>query len=503
MLTPTLGYAIATNTSSSSKIRVVLVRTTDGGKSWTLRSALPPGPVAQTYDGLVTTIDFVNPRVGYVVGALPSPGTIFMTLDAGLTWTRIVAPGTMANLVVTGSTVAVVSDVCAPHQSNTNLCPNELTLYRVASTTPERSVVIPKLGRFSWHDATLLATLSPATFVVTEGSSGGGGAAAVQSMLITNDAGSSWRQMTDLCGTLGTDQLLVTSPGHWLLSCFLGEGMNQGMSRLWRTSDSGASWDIVSLNRDNGTAKGNIGNGGGVFMTLSFSGDHRILFGAVGGAVGGVVYSTDGGVDWKWTDIDGQGGASESLSTFGPSGAIDDVFGGLIYRTTNGTTWSVLPSLPAGKYQGLSICTPGRYVAVRFVARHIKGIPGDFPMVFTNGGDTACYLAGSPTVQPVSGLNHQSVGPTADQNDAYSPVQAVILKPHGGTASISLLMNPTSGYPAQSSCEGKSVTGFSVVFNPPAAFYIPLDGVSEKVCTSIVSTIVNSVVAGTSGRSNR
>ena len=501
MLSPMLGYAIAANTPSNSK-DPVLVQTTDGGRSWTVRSALFPGPFTQTYGGLITTLDFVNPRVGYVVGNLPNPGTVLMTVDAGLKWKRIVPPGKMAIVMIAHSTVVVVSTVCAPHQRDSNLCPNELTLFRVAATTSERSLVIPKLGRFAWHNAAPLAVLSPTTFVVTEGSSGGGGEAAVQSLLMTRDAGSTWHRIGDPCGSLGTEQLLVRSPGHWLLSCFLGEGMSQGMTRLWRTNNSGASWSIVSLNRDRGTTKGNIGNGGGEFMTLSFSGNDRILFGAVGGAVGGVVYSTDGGVNWKWTHVDGQGGANESLSTFGPTGAIDDVIGGLIYRTTNDTTWTVLPSLPAGIYKGTPTCTVGRHVAVHFNAKHVKGIPGDFPMVFTNNGAAACYLAGAPTVQPVSGPLHRPIGPVAEQDNAYSPVKAVFLKPHGGTASISLLMNPTLGYPKASACAGKSVTGFRVAFNSPATFYIPLVGVSERVCTSIASTMVNSAVAGTSGRSS-
>ncbi|MGH3732146.1 MAG: hypothetical protein ACRDVC_02010 [Acidimicrobiales bacterium] len=499
MLSPSLGYGVADDSTLGQKLIFVLVRTTDGGRRWTMRGLLVPEN-AKGNSGYVTSINFVNPRVGYVVGDFPGPNTILMTINAGRTWRRIHPPGRVTGVVMSGSTVVVVTDVCAPHQSDTYLCPDRLTLYRVGTTSPVKSVPIPKIGKLPSRNATPLVAASATEYVMVEGDSGGGGQAASQSILQTTNAGSTWNQVSNPCGTLGVQQLISTAPDHWLLSCFLGEGMNQGKARIYRTNNGGATWTIVALDGGQGATKGNIGNFGDEFTTLTFSRNHRVLFGTVGGARGGLQYSTDEGVKWVSTPINGEGGDAESISTFGPAGAVDVVVGSQMYRTTNGTTWSLLPALPAARYEGMRICTASRRVTSTFVTKHVKGSRYDFPVVFTNDGDAPCYLAGSPTVQP-EGRTHRRDGLPAYVNGAFTRVKVIVLKPHGGTASISLLLFPPSTYRKVAVCGEKRVGGFRVTFNSPSNFYVPLYGVHRSVCTSQEGTAsVSAVVAGRSGR---
>ncbi len=501
MLSSSLGYGVADDSTLGQKIILVLVRTTDGGSEWTIRGLLVPRN-SKGNSGYVNTINFVNPRVGYVIGDFPGPDTILMTTNAGESWRTIRPPGTGASVIVSNSTVVAVTEVCPSHTKGTLLCPSRLTLYRAGATTPVKSDPIPEMGKYSQYDATPLAALSATTYVMAEGKAGGGGLAASQSILETTNAGSSWNQVSNPCGTLGVQQLISTVPDQWLVSCFLGEGMNQGLARLYRTNDAGRTWTIVALDRGQGSSKGNIGNFGDEFTTLAFSRNDRVLFGTVGGARGGLQYSTDGGVNWVWTPIDGQGGDTESLSTFGPTGALDVVVGSQTYRTTNGTKWSLLPALPAATYRGMPICTSGHKVTSKFVSKHVKGIRNDFPIVFTNDGSSPCYLAGTPTVQPESGRGRRSVGHPAYVNGAFTPIKVVVLKPHGGRASISVLMFPPSSYPKSAMCDGRRVSGFRVTFNPPSNFYASVDGTHKRVCTSVEGRIsANAVVAERSGRS--
>jgi photosystem II stability/assembly factor-like uncharacterized protein len=475
MVSATLGYGVIANNMFYPTRWVYLVQTTDAGSRWTMQSALPYLSFHQSGGENVPTIDFVNRLVGFVSTEGSVPGALFMTTNGGLSWAKVLTPGVAPTFMANSSGLAVVSDICIhPHQeSDFNLCPNDLSLYRIGATTPWRTVRIPRTSNVANRDSQLFAAISPNTFIVSEGDAGGGGQHSRLSLSETNDAGVTWRHLDDPCAGLGSDQLLTFTSRSWLLSCFLGEGMNQGIGNLWRTDNAGASWTRIQ-------------HGDAEATTLVPSANRRIIFGEVGGATGGIVYSTDGGARWIRTSIDGQGGAPESLSTIGPTGAIDDVLGGLVYRTTDGRRWTALPELPAGSYRGLSICTRSGGVTVSLQWKPPKGAIGPSRIIFTNRGSHNCYLDAAPLVQTVDGSARTAVGPPADMT--YEQSDFVVLNAHGGRANVKLLLFPTKSYKPASQCDAKLATGMTIRFGAPSEFFARFR-VPTNVCTQSFSTV--------------
>ncbi|MGB8196833.1 MAG: DUF4232 domain-containing protein [Acidimicrobiales bacterium] len=485
MVSATVGFVVLSNNAFDPTKWVYLIRTVNAGSTWTMQSALPYFAFHQSGQENVPTIDFVSALVGYVSTQSSVPGSIFVTTNSGISWTKVSTPGVAPTFMANASTLAVVSDICVhPHQeSDFNLCPNDLSLYRVGATQPWRTVRIPRTSNIANRDSQLFAVLSTNTFIVSEGNRGGGGEHSRLSLSVTNNAGLTWRHLDDPCAGLGSDQLVTFTARRWLLSCFLGEGMNQGMGNLWRTATAGASWTLIQHGDNEAT-------------TLVASGNQHILFGEVAGAIGGVVYSTDGGAHWTRTTIDGEGGAPQSLSTFGPTGAIDDVLGSLLYRTTNGRQWTPLPELPAGTYKGTSICTSGSGVTVTLRWKPLKGDIGPSGVIFTNRGSQNCYLDGAPIVQTVDGPARTPVGPPADMN--YGQSDFVILMAHGGRANSPLLLFPTTSYKPASVCGAKTASGVTISFGAPSHFYARFRQ-STNVCTKMFSTVqVTEVIPGLS-----
>ena len=484
MLTSSFGYGVAANDTFYPTRWVDLVRTSDAGSSWTMQSALPYQSFHQSGGELVPTINFVSRMVGYVSSEGTVPGALFMTINGGITWSKVSTPGVAPTFMATSSALAVVSDICVhPHQdSDFNLCPNVLSLYRVGATTPWRSVRIPRTSNIANRNAQLFAMPSPNSFVISEGDPGGGGEHSRLSLSETSNAGITWRHVDDPCAGLGSDQLVTFNSRAWLLSCFLGIGMNQGIGNLWRTSNGGASWSRVLHGDEEAT-------------TLVPSGNQRILFGEVAGATGGIVFSTDGGAKWTRTDIDGQGGAPESLSTIGPTGAIDVVIGNLMYRTRNGRNWTPLPELPAGTYKGLSICSPRDGVTAVISTKQVKNIPGSSPIIFTNRGTRDCYLDAAPIVRAVNDTSRNPVGPPAQMT--YEQSDFVILKAHGGRANAMLGISPTSEWGPPSRCVPKIATGVTISFGSPGLFVDKLR-VPTSVCTRFATVSIIEVLPGMS-----
>jgi len=91
---------IATLRSSGEGSDYRLLRSTDGGKRWTLQGALPAPSVAQVLA--------VNERQAWVLGA----GTLSATNDGGQTWSAVHAPGsrnpTLERLRRAGNAVALL-----------------------------------------------------------------------------------------------------------------------------------------------------------------------------------------------------------------------------------------------------------------------------------------------------------------------------------------------------------------------------------------------------------
>ena len=495
MLSSSLGYAIISNDVFHPTTRVYLAVTHSGGVRWSFVSALPVAAYRSGGWEYIPTFHFVSPTTGYVTSAL-STG-IFVTTDAGVTWRRAPLPGPLSGWTFGASTMAAVSRVCPAHSASAT-CPAFVSFFSHGSPTAQTPAPVPLVPGLDVQTVVPLALTPSHRLIVMEGLQGGGGLHGSGALLATSDLGSTWRRIGDPCGIEAEgDQLVVLTSRRWLLSCFLGEGMNQGKSSIWRTADGGLTWSLVNRSNDSSTTTSNVGDGGGVSMAVTPSRDGSLLFGAMQGAIGGVEVSRDGGIHWSPAFLDGLGGSPETLSTFGARGALVDVDGGLIYRTTTGRAWSALPLLPAGRYEGLPICQAASVTAV-LGTRHIKGSPGTYPVVFTNRGPSACYLTGAPIAQPVAGSPATAVGLPANRNVDFA-THVVALRGDGGTASLWLSIDLGTtralGYPPPV-CHPRRVTAVSLRFSPPSAFVVALPAGRGEVCSAAPSSFVGFVVAG-------
>jgi len=492
MLSSALGYGVA-DISNAGRGWSYLVQTNDVGNSWTIRGVLPirmdevplPGAYSSYTAGNAPVIHFVNAQVGY---ALAQNGPLYVTNDGGTSWSKVKVPGIWPSYVISGTTLSVVSDVCSSPIPTFGpaLCPSDLSQFRVGATTPSSTIVIPALGPGGKRRAGVaLASSTPVSVIVVEGGSEG----TPSSLLETSSAGASWQLLSDPCGGLTVDGLFTSQPSRWLLHCFGDPGMSQGNSQLWSSRSGGKSWSIVVRGSQAGSDHSRIGD---VENTLYFNTNHSMLYGALGGAAGGLEYSTDMGAHWSMTKISTNwyGGAPEYVSVFDTTAAIFGIVGGPQYKTLNGTTWTELPLLPAGKYKGKSICTTKEGTNVRLNPT-MTGIPSttlDFPVVFTNEGSVACYLNGVPSVQPVSGTKRFFIGGVAYPAGGNGRGGFVILKAHGGVASIVVASDRASYYP-RSECAPKTMTGIRVGFASPSSFYLSIP--NRPICTRSFSTIRN------------
>jgi hypothetical protein len=495
MLSSSLGYSIISNDPFHPTSRVYLAVTHSGGARWAFVKTLPPPSYRVSGDEYIPTFHFVDGTTGYLSSSL-STG-VYETTDAGTTWRWVRLPGSLTGWVFNGSTMVTVSRVC-PTTTPAATCPAFLSLFRDGMPASRNSASVPLAAGVDAQTVVPLALTAPGQIIAMEGMPGGGGEAGSGALISTTDQGATWRRLADPCGIEAEgDQLITLDSNRWLLSCFLGEGMNAGKSSIWQSSDGGAQWTVVNRATDSSTTTGDVGNGGGESMTVTLSGDGALLFGEMQGANGGVEVSRDGGARWTTAYLDGQGGAPETLSTFGKRGALDDIDGGLIYRTTNGRDWSVLPLLPAGKYDGLSICSAATATAT-LSATHVKGIPNYYSVVFKNWGVNACYIEGAPIAQPVVGTAAVPVGLPATRNVNYR-ADAVVLRAYGGSArlGLSVVIGKASalGYPS-SYCHPRHITAISLRFSSPSIFTVALPAGGGEVCATVPSTGVGSIVPG-------
>ena len=184
--------------------------------------------------------------------------------------------------------------------------------------------------------------------------------------------------------------------------------MSQGPGSLWQTTDSGVNWSSI---RDTVHAGRGLTNVGVESSVLSYNSNDHIIYGTVYNPAGGLEYSVDGGRSWTFdSDPDmNDGGAAESLATFGSSGAVLDELHGELFRTLNGTSWTAIPGLPPGRFRGNPVCR-ARTVIVSESDR-VRDLGGwKESLDFTNNSDHACYLYGAPELQKVVGPTRRKVG---------------------------------------------------------------------------------------------
>ncbi len=486
-LSASLGFAIAAPAQSSHG-HVDLVRTTDQGRRWTIVAPLPISITSflDNYVESTNLVHFLTPTTGYFT--VPH-GPIFVTSDGGSTWRALAAPGQWPTYVVGADVVWVVSDQCAgPVPAYGPLrCPSVLSRFRIGATSPNATTIIPARGPGrAWRAANALLAPSSSSVVVVEGGTEGEPA----SLLQTTDGGRTWHALGDPCQGVAVEQLLAV-PRAWLLYCFGDGGMNQGLSELWRSTNAGDTWALVARESMGVRDHSRIGD---VMNHLYVNGRATVLFGALGGAAGGLEYSVDGGRRWTLTAIstNGYGGAPEYVSTFGATSAIFGILGGPQYATATGTSWRELPGLPAGPFDGYPICTT--QVTVR-LAPTMTAVPAstlDYPIVFTNEATTPCYLNGVPVAQTVAGATRRPVGEPPVPVSSPDRGGYVVLAPHA-TASVVLQSDDASHYRA-SYCRVRIADGVTVNFDRPARFFVALP--DRAVCAGVSTTRIGGIARG-------
>lgn len=490
MLSDSVGYAVA-SPSNNGRGWFYLVKTTNIGNSWKVEHVLPLGSFVGMYGAnLNPAIHFVSPKIGYTS---VQNGPLYVTDDGGESWSKMSTPGIWPTFALSGDVVSVVSDICqgsVPAYGPLK-CPSELTQFPLGSATPVRTESIPLLGRAGeWRAAAALASTSSDSIVVSEGGSEG----STLSLLSSTNGGSSWKLLSDPCQGLRVDQLIAAKQRKWLLYCFLDGGMNQGNSVLWASNDQGNTWTQVARANEESESSNGIRD---VANTIYANNRGSSLYGALGGAAGGLETSTDGGVKWTLTSIQTNryGGSPEYMSMFGATGAIFGIDSGPQYRTLNGNNWIELPSLPAGKFRGRSICTVRQGTRAK-LGQSVTGIPAttiDYPVMFTNHGSVACYLNGIPSAQPVVGPERETVGQSAFPEEMAGRGGFVTLKPHGGRASIVIERESAATY-SRTYCVPRVMRGIKINFASPSAFYIRIP--RAKVCTGVSTVNVGGVVSG-------
>jgi hypothetical protein len=484
MLSPTLGYALATHYVDHDYYRFYLVRTTDLARTWTVQSQIPGVdgryPIFTDFGTFNSDpqIDFINRNVGYVAG---QGGLIYVTDDGGLSWKSIAAVGSSTSYGVSGSTTSVVSTTCArTHHSTTQKCKSELTQYAVGSTIPSRTSSIP--GATRPGPLVALLAVAPSTQVINEDNDT---QSTATSLFLTHDDGRVWTQLQNPCHGLLIEQLVVSTSGSWLLSCFLDEGSYHGTAKIFRTSDDGVTWTTV---------QDLAANGDGSPVYLFYNGDDRVLFSVGMNPAGGVSSSTDGGRHWSPDQVLGytEGGAG-SFTNFGPASSLYQIYQGPMFVTSNSRTWRIVRPLVAGTYRGLSICTSrDTKVSLR---RDKVGAQTYTYVDFTNTSTTSCYLDGAPNVQPL-GANGASAGPADATDMVDSEGNFVTLKGDGGVASTAMFVDRATGYTPTSSCRLANAASLRITFGSPSEFVLNSRTHPFSVCTVFSSISIDAVSAG-------
>lgn len=296
-----------------------IVRSADGGVTWTTTATLPNIPVAD--------VEFLDDDHGTAVGidfATFAP-TILTTVDGGETWTTQELSGRFALLnavhfvdAATGYTVGL--DLVAGTGFILQTTDGGATWNQQAVPS------VPQLNDITFTDAS------------TGFAIGNGG-----TILATTDGGASWT--AEASGTtLDMHRIVVTGGGSAAIAG--GDSADHGV--ILRTSDSGESWSAKSFDRSI--------EGIGFFDA------------STGGAVGadGVIYRTvDGGASWTPQQRSVTSNALQAVAFIDPLSGVAVGTAGTIVRTTDGgNNWLAASSATSLILYGVAMGDASSGVAV-------------------------------------------------------------------------------------------------------------------------------------------
>ena len=141
------------------------------------------------------------------------------------------------------------------------------------------------------------------------------------------------RRVVDPCGSRVAPVSLAIYRRSWTLLCSDGSGVNE----LWRSSDVGGNWTLVTKGTQDPPSRSEIGSLGTRSLTISDNG--RVLWLAYWSQ--GIKTSTDGGRRWRLT-LAPNDGYTSGFAAYRTTAAMIAVPSVGIYRTLNGVGWTLV-----------------------------------------------------------------------------------------------------------------------------------------------------------------
>ncbi|HEV3213369.1 MAG TPA: sialidase family protein [Acidimicrobiales bacterium] len=340
MLSATTGFAVAGSPISGTGY---IVSTSDAGEHWIIRGVTP---FSMRRYFFVPAVGFLSPSLGYVESGLTQ--AVYVTRDGGRSWRPLVVPGNQPaflagsswlpapSFAVVGRSLVLLGQRCGRLRCRPLLATFALGRARAARVLTPPAVPL-------WYGTPLFVTSpSPGVLTFTEGSWWHHRAA----LYVSHTGGATWARASSPCrGRTQASPVTVVRGGSWLTSCFLGEGMTQGLSEMWRSNDEGVTWNEVAV--------GNMGNAVHTFgglpdsaAALSSSNDGRLVWGLLGFAPGGVMVSANAGNSWRYLH-QSTGQSWETIAPAGPHGAVAFTPGASLW-TSDGTRF-VARRLPSAR----------------------------------------------------------------------------------------------------------------------------------------------------------
>lgn len=340
MFTGATGLAINTtwNSSRQTATHSYLTSTRDGGTEWTVISHLPR---------VITSplLAFANSKLGYVAD-FQTVNSLLFTNNGGSTWSNIKVQGLPTSVTLSGGDVWVTVDRCPPGviDGSTDNCRTYLvairagervptSVHQIPSNDPALRVLLPT-SVAAWT-ARLVARTGPNSALVVEGSDG------PNSLLVTNNAGRSWRMVADPCASIPVASAAAVDGTRWYLLCSRGAGMNHSTNLLYETYDSGKTWALLAESHVMGSNRGNLDWADPGTFGANASG--QILW--LTDSLGSVSVSVDGGKTWRQMSRNLIQYTEQPFVTVGNAAWLANYQGGLI-RTTDGVHWEFARRAP-------------------------------------------------------------------------------------------------------------------------------------------------------------
>jgi photosystem II stability/assembly factor-like uncharacterized protein len=325
MLSASRGFALAAGPHSALGY---VVETNDAGRQWRVRGLVP---FSMRRYFFVPAIQFLTTSLGYVESDLTNG--VYVTRNGGRSWRRLEVPGHTSAFVGGSQPLAAPSFTLSDARlfllgqqcKGTAACRPLVAEFGLGASRPAR-VLTPPAVRQRFAAPTHLVSPAPGVLALFQGAWGYSSA-----LFVSRDDGETWSRGVLPCGSsMGVSSVVTVTGGAWILSCFHGEGMTQGLSEMWRSNDTGSSWYEVAVG-NMGTGIRTFGNLPDAAALLGSSNDGRLLWGLLGSAAGGVMVSTDEGASWK--RLNQQTG--ESWDSLAPAGAH-----GVVVFTPGASLWS-------------------------------------------------------------------------------------------------------------------------------------------------------------------